>query len=107
MSDCLVIDFSKHLDGLGKIGLEIPAHDVQEFDQDGVSKRVENLVSVFSVHHELPAAQNRQVLREVRLFDSQPFLNGAAGKLPVSQDLDDGDTGRMRERLKDTRFVRP
>jgi hypothetical protein len=107
MRDGLSIDFSQHLDGLGKIGLEIPAHDVEEFYQNGVAEGVEDVVSVFPVQHELPAAQNGQMLRKVRLFQTEPLLKDPAGKLPFSQNLDNGDASRMGQRLKDIRLISP
>ena len=65
------------------------------------------MVPIFSIQHQLPAAQNREVLREVRLFDPEPLLKSSAGKFPVPQHLDDGDAGGVREGLKDTRLVGP
>jgi hypothetical protein len=44
------------------------------------------------------------MLRNVGLLYSQPFLNGASWHLTLPQNLQYGDTGRMSERLKDTRL---
>lgn len=89
----LRFDFAKHLNGDGEIGVEIAPHDVQNLQQDRIPERVKNLVAVFSIHHDLPAAQNRQVLRKVRLFDAESFLYGAGGNLAFSQHFHNRNSG--------------
>jgi len=53
------------------------------------------LVAVLAVRDNLAASQIRQVLGQVRLFDTELLLDGYCGKLPVAQHLKDGDARGM------------
>src|SRR5437660_126959 len=79
----------EHGDRLRKVRLKVSPHDVQHFDQHAVAQRVENLVSFFSVHNDLPASQYGQVLRKIRLLDPDFLLNRARRQFSVSENLDD------------------
>ena len=85
--------------------LKILPHQVQHFDKNLVAERIENLVTLLSAVNDLPAAQDRQMLRNVRLLYAEPFLDGAGWQFTLAQDLQYGDTSRMRESLKDTGLV--
>src|SRR5258708_34991589 len=83
------------------------AHDIEHLGQDGIAKRIEYMIAVFPIQHQLAAAKDRKVLRKIRLLDAEPLLNGSGGEFSDTKNLDDRDAGRMRERLKDARLVRP
>ena len=71
------------------------------------SSDLENLIASLPVYHDLPAAQDGEVLGEVGLLNAELGLQGAGGKLAVAEDLDDGNARGMRESLKDAGFVGP
>jgi hypothetical protein len=88
-----------------KMCLKILPHQIKHFDKNLVAERIENLVTLLAAVDDLPAAQDRQMLRNVGLLNAQPFLDGAGWHLTIAQNLQYGDTGRMRESLKDTGLV--
>ena len=102
----LGFDFAEHMHRFVEVSLEVPAHDVQHFDENRIAERVEDLVAFFSIRHQLSAAQNGQMLGEVGLLDRELFLNRARRELPVSQHFDDGDTSGMCQGLEDVSLVR-
>ena len=85
--------------------LAVAAHEVEDFGDDAVAEGVEHLVAFLAIDDDLAVAQRRQVLREVGLLDSQPFLDSSGGEFGIAKDLDDGDAGGVRKRLKDARLV--
>ena len=107
MRPLLRIDFSQRLDRFGEVRLKIAPHDVQHLDQHGIAQRVEDLIAFPAIGDELAAAQNREVLGEVGLFDGQPFLDGAGRELSLAEDVNDGDASGMCEGLKYAGLVGP
>ena len=85
-----------------KMCLKILPHQIEHFDKNLVAERIENLVALLAAVNDLPAAQDRQMLRNVGLLYAQPFLDGAGWQFTFAQNFQNGDTSRMRERLKDT-----
>ncbi len=85
--------------------LKVLPHQIQHFDENFVPERIENLVTLLAAVDDLPAAQDRQMLRNVGLLNAQPFLDGAGWHLPLAQNLKYGDAGGMSESLKDTGLV--
>src|SRR5512140_1976184 len=87
--------------------MEIPPHEVEHLDQDRIPNGIKNLIAHLAIAEDLPVPQNGEVLRNVRLFDAEPFLQSTGGKLAVAKQFDDGDSRRMRQCLEDAGFVRP
>ena len=85
--------------------LKVLPHQIKHFDKNLVPERIENLVTLLATVDDLPAAQDRQMLRNVGLLNAQPFLNGAGWHLTLAQNLQYGDAGRMSKRLKDAGLV--
>ena len=105
IGESLAFHFPEHLNGVGEVGLEVLAHDVENLHQHRISNGIEDLVAVLAVHDNLVASQDRQVLREIRLFEAELLLDGPRGELPVAQQLKDGDAGGMGERVEDIGLV--
>src|SRR5450759_2196013 len=103
----LAIHFAHHLNGLVEIGLAIMARDVEHLAQHRIRQGIENLIASLPVYHDLPAAQDGEVLGEVGLLNAELGLQGAGGKRSVAEDLDDGNARGMRKSLKDAGFVGP
>ena len=55
-----------------------------------------DLIAAFSVDHNLAAAQDREVLGKIGLFDPKSRLQGARGKFSIPKGFDDGDARGMR-----------
>src|SRR5690242_2203537 len=70
-------DLTEHLDRLVEVRLEVLAHQIEYFDQHLVPQRVKDLIALLAVSYDLPAPQNGQMLRKVRLFDAQALLDSA------------------------------
>src|ERR1700722_18893425 len=85
--------------------LKILPHQIKHFDKNLIAERIENLVTLLAAVDDLPAAQDRQMLRNVGLLYAQPFLDCAGWQFTLVQNLQYGDTGWMGESLKDTRLV--
>jgi hypothetical protein len=98
-------DLMEHLYGLGKVGLEVAAHDVEDLDQHGMPQGVEDLVALLPIRDQLPGTQDCQMLGKVGLLDGQAFLNLTGRKFTVSQRFNYGDSGGVRESLKNVGFV--
>ena len=98
-------DLMEHLYGLGKVGLEVAAHDVEDLDQHGMPQGVEDLVALLPIRDQLPGTKDCQMLGKVGLLDGQAFLNLTGRKFTVSQRFNYGDSGGVRESLKNVGFV--
>src|SRR4051794_25498540 len=101
----LAIGFVEQLHGVAEVLLAVAAHQVEHVDEDAVADRVEDLVAFLAVHYDLATAENGEMLGEVGLLDFEALLDGTGGELAVAQGLEDGDTGGVRQRLKEGRFV--
>ncbi len=103
----LCLNLAQHLNGFMKICLKILPHQIEDFDENLVPERIENLVTLLTAADDLPAPQDRQMLRNVGLLNAQPFLNGAGRQLTFTQNLQYGDSCGMCECLEDTGLVLP
>src|SRR5258708_4074050 len=63
----------QHRDGLRQLRIEVSFQDIQHFDQNRVTERIEDLVAFLPVHHDLFAPQDREMLRSICLFDTELF----------------------------------
>lgn len=68
--------FLEHLNRFSEVHLEVPAHHVEYFEQQGIPDGIEHLIAILAVEHNLTAAKDRQVLGEIRLLQSKLLLNG-------------------------------
>src|ERR1035437_4525074 len=91
----LAVSFAHHLSGLMEVSLAITAHNGDHLAQDRIGQGIENLIACLAVDHDLPAAQDGEVLGEVGLLNPELGLHGAGGKLSVAEDLDDGNARGM------------
>src|SRR6185295_14413652 len=55
-------DLFEHAHRVGQLGVEITAKDIENFDESGISQRIENLVSHLPIHQNHPGPQNRKML---------------------------------------------
>ncbi len=86
------------------MGVEVAAHEGEDFDEDGVADGVEDLVAGFAVDDELLGSEDGEVLRDVGLLHAQLFDELAGGKLSGFKELDDGEAGGVSEGLEDVCF---
>src|ERR1022692_3540750 len=80
----LAIHFTHHLNGLVEISLAIMAHNVEHLAQDRIRQGIENLIASLAVDHDLPAAQDGEVLGEVGLLN--PYIRTPERKCPIRPD---------------------
>src|SRR6476661_4645898 len=72
------VDCFQGCEHLAHMSVEVLTHDVENFNNARIANRVENLIAGFAVHQNILRAQNGQVLRGVRLLNTEP-LNNSAG----------------------------
>ena len=58
----VLADLFEHRCGLRKLGLEVAAENVEDFDEGRVAEGIEYLVTFFAADYDLLAAQDRKVL---------------------------------------------
>ena len=81
--------------------IEIPPHDVEDFEDQGIANRVKNLVPSLAIYNNMLGAQDGQVLGCIRLLDSQAFDQRAGGELAIAKLLDDCNACGVGEGLKE------
>src|SRR5271154_6839899 len=54
-----------------QLSMKIAAHHIQDFDNQGVAHRVEDLIAGLAADEDVLGAQHGQMLRRVRLLDPQ------------------------------------
>lgn len=84
--------------------LKISAHQIKNLKDQRVAHAVKDLTPRFTGRHNLPSPEDGQVLRHVRLFDFEPLHQIADRELTLSQFVQYGDAGRVRQRLEDFSF---
>ena len=84
--------------------MKIGAHQIEDFNDDGIADRVEHLIPSLAVQDKLLGSQDRKVLRHIRLLHPKLLDQRSGGKLSISQELKNGDPGGMSEGLKDISF---
>ncbi len=84
--------------------LEVKTHRLQHRNQMTAANRVEYLIALFAVDNDPLCSQDSQMLREVCLLYAQSLDQASRGDLSFAQNLNDGDAGRMSQRLKNVRF---
>src|SRR5690349_21478068 len=83
---------------------KIALHNIEHLDEERVAQRVEDLVFILAVIHQPLRTKNRQMLGNISRFDFDAFENCAYGQFALTQCLDNMDSGRVREGLKDFCF---
>src|SRR6185437_1963745 len=78
------VDRPQGCEHLAHMSVEVLTHDVENFKNATIANRVEDLIAGFAVHENILRTQNRQVLRGVRLLNTEPLNNSAGRKLPFS-----------------------
>ena len=81
--------------------LEIFTHGVEDFDEERIAQRIEDLVALPAGDDEVIVPEDGKMLGEVRGFDVHMLENRADGELARAQSLDDMDAGGMGEDLED------
>ena len=84
--------------------MEVRAHQTQDLDDERVSNGIEHLIARLAIQNKLLGAQNPKVLRHVRLFHAELLDQRTSRELSLSQQLQNRNASRMRERLKDIGF---
>src|ERR1035437_8564400 len=92
----LSIHFAHHLNRLVEIRLAIMAHDVEHLGEDRIRQGIENLIGVLPIYHNLPAAQDGEVLGEVRLLDPELGLHGSQRKASLPHHFQRGGLSAWR-----------
>ena len=81
--------------------MEIGAHQTQNLNDDGVSNRVEDLISSLAIGNKLLCTQHREVLGNIGLLHSKLLYQCPGGEFATAQKLKYGDPSWVSERLKD------
>jgi len=76
-------DLGEHLSGLGQVGLKVTAHHVENLRKDRVPEGIEHLVPFLPIPDDLTASQNREMLGEVSLLNTEAILYGAGGEFAL------------------------
>ena len=82
------------------MGMEVSAHQVQNFNDDGVADRVEHLISGLAIGNKLLCTQHREMLRDIGLLHAKLLNQFPGGELSIAQELKNGNPSWVSERLK-------
>ena len=99
-----VLHLVEHADGFFELGVEVFAHQGEDFADGGVADGVEDLVACLAVDDDLFGAEDGEVLGDVGLFHAELFDEGAGGELAFAEEFKDGDAGGVGEGLEDVGF---
>jgi SAM-dependent methyltransferase len=84
------------------LGIKIVPQQAEDLLEHRVAQRVVDLIPGLPADDDLAGAENRQVLRGVRLFEFQFPNQFAGGELALPQSFDDSDSGGVGEALKNS-----
>jgi hypothetical protein len=84
------------------LGVKVVPQQAKDLLQHRVAQGVINLIPRLPANDDLAGAENRQVLRGVRLFELQFPNQLTGGELALTQRFDDRDPGGVGEALKDS-----
>lgn len=84
--------------------LKVFAHRIQDFDEQRVAQRVQNLIPVLAREHQMVVPQNRQVLGKICWLHLNLIKDCSNRKLFRPQGFNDVDTGGMSQDLEDSRL---
>jgi hypothetical protein len=84
--------------------MKVSAHEIQDFDDDGVADRIKDLVAILAVGDEPLGAQHRKMLGDVGLLQFELLNQGSSREFSMAQKLQNCDPGRVSERLEDVGF---
>src|ERR1700687_5645993 len=90
-----LLHLPQHPQGLLEVGMEIGAHQIEDFNDDRIAKRVEHLIANLAVRDKLLGPQNRKLLRHIRLLHPKLLDQRSSGKLSISKKLQNGDPSGM------------
>ncbi len=91
-------------EGVGDVSRTVEPKQVEDLEEDGIADGVVDLIAHLAMAEDLAASEDGQMLRQVGLFDVQGVLEAPCGEFTLPEGLDDRDTGRVGERLKDVGF---
>src|SRR6266508_1433439 len=101
------VDLLEHGHGFLDVGLKISPHHIEHLDQQQVAYGIKNLIAFFSAGDDVFRTQDGKMLRGIGLFETQSLDDGPRRKFSVSKYLDNGNTSRVRQGLKDAGFKLP
>jgi hypothetical protein len=100
----LRLNLFEHRHGLREVSVEIAFENFEDFDESGIAEGIEDLVALFPAGHDSLGPQHGEVLGRIGLLELELLDDSAGGHLAIPQDLGDGDSSRMRKRLKNLGF---
>jgi len=86
------------------MGLEIPAHQVENLEDQRVAYRIENLIACLSTDNNPLCPQNGKMLGSISLLDAELLNQRTSGELARPEQLKYRDSRGMGERLKELSF---
>jgi hypothetical protein len=99
-----IVDLRKHIFDANQLVVEYLFRDIKQPKDRAISDRIVNVQAFLTTSHDIATTQNRELLRQSALLNSQKTTQLSHAKFPIAKCVQHGYAERMSQGFEEFRF---